>query len=238
MRRRVRFLDAVAAALIDYPPNPLQNCSSFVNSCHYIIRLFKTILLRGALRCRGAFTVNTERATLATLCRYVSWPAPGSDSVESMELVLLPSLDMPILGITQKAQAAGQTCSSEIRLNVGALPSLRFGGLNPVHALLEVHFRLCAMGFSTMSGKPDSTSASELGRPGTARPSVHFTLSLLAEMRDFLIATVITQKRAIATVVCQFFLSSADSMCGGGVRPIFHASTLILPTRERMIKNA
>ena len=31
------------------------------------------------------------------------------------------------------------------------------------------------------------------------------TFSLLAEMRDFLIATVITQKRAIETVVAQFF---------------------------------
>ena len=45
-------------------------------------------------------------------------------------------------------------------------------------------------------------------------------------------ATVMTQNRAIETVVAHFRLSSSDTMCAGGVRPIFHDNTHILPRQS------
>ena len=59
------------------------------------------------------------------------------------------------------------------------------------------------------------------------------TFSLFDEMRDFLMATVMTQKRAIDAVVAQFAFSSSVVRCAGGVRPIRHDSMHILKNAHK-----
>ena len=59
------------------------------------------------------------------------------------------------------------------------------------------------------------------------------TFSLFDEMRDFLMATVMTQNRAISAVVCQAFFSSSVVRCAGGVRPIRHDNMHILKNAEQ-----